>query len=86
MFDVQNVDKLGKNFTLLDLLEQEKSKVSMAPEDRFCETHGYKRVKFYCLKDKVFACSECLLGDHIQHEYVSAKPLILGEGVGENVS
>jgi RING-type zinc-finger len=23
MFDVQNVDKLGKNFTLLDLLEQE---------------------------------------------------------------
>jgi B-box zinc finger len=58
----------------------------MAPEDRFCETHGYKRVKFYCLKDKVFACSECLLGDHIQHEYVPAKPLILGEGVGENVS
>ena len=79
-----SVDNLGKNFTVLELLEQEKRKQSIS-DVKLCQIHQNKKVKFFCKNDSVFACSECLLSDHLGHEVTPARPLILGGLVKDTV-
>ncbi len=84
-FDHVNVDMLGRNFTLLDLIDADRPG-KLSPDERFCTQHPKKKVKFFCKEHTVFVCSECLLTNHIGHEVVAAKPLILGEAVNLVVS
>lgn len=76
---------MGKNFSLLDLIDADKPK-ELNVDERFCEIHHNKKVKFYCQADKAFVCSECLLQTHIGHDIVAAKPLILGEEVQDSLT
>ncbi|TNV72867.1 hypothetical protein FGO68_gene4339 [Halteria grandinella] len=73
-----SADALGRNFTVLELLEQEKQKYLKA-DVRPCIVHKNKKVKFYCNQDQAYACSECLLSNHQGHAVVPARPMILGD-------
>lgn len=78
-FDHVNIDLLGRNFTLLDLIDAERSERKVSPDERQCQKHPNKLIKFYCEEHQEMICSDCLLNDHIGHIVVPAKPLILGE-------
>ena len=84
-FECRGVESLGKNFSLLDLLEAEKHKMKRADE-RHCEVHPCKKVKFYCRTHSAFVCSECLLAEHLGHNIVPARPLILGDVVSQEIT
>lgn len=52
-FRCDKIDDLAKNIALLDLLEAERKKAPQQEEkkvnnQRFCEYHPTKKVKFYC--------------------------------------
>ena len=79
------MDSLSKNFSLLDLLEAEKSNVQR-PDVRLCEQHLTKKTKFFCKSHTAFVCSECLLAAHLGHEIIPARPLILGQTVLKEIS
>jgi hypothetical protein len=51
---------MGKNFSLLDLIDADKPK-ELDADERLCEVHPNKKVKFYCEGEKAFVCSDCLL-------------------------
>ena len=78
------VEQLGKNFSLLDLLDAEKN-VKVKADERLCDTHIGKKIKFYCRTHSTFVCSECLLAEHIGHDIVPARPLILGVVVAKDI-
>ena len=65
-FDYVSIDQMGKNFSLLDLIDADKPK-ELEVDERLCELHPYKKVKFYCEADQVFVCSDCLLDQHLGH-------------------
>ena len=76
---------MGKNFSLLDLIDADKPK-ELEVDERFCEVHHGKKAKFYCEDDKTFACSDCLLEKHIGHKVVASKAIILGEVVQDTLT
>ena len=45
--DFANPDFLSKNYSILDLLESVKSK-KLRPDEKLCDRHPKKKVKFYC--------------------------------------
>ena len=77
------IDQVGKNFTLLDMIEAEKNK-KMQSDERPCTLHPKKKVKFYCKEHSEFVCSQCLLDQHLGHSVVPAKPLIMAQVVAIN--
>jgi hypothetical protein len=85
-FDHVNIDLLGRNFTLLDLIDAERSERKVSPDERQCQKHPNKMIKFYCEEHQEMICSDCLLNDHIGHKVVPAKPLILGDVTSEILS
>lgn len=66
------VEEMTKNFTLLDLVEQEQQKQYM-PSEVYCSDHIKKKLKFYCVKERTFACSDCLLSKHVGHQIEPAE-------------
>lgn len=73
-----DVRDLSKNYSLLDLLETTKQgKSNVAPDERLCERHPRKKVKFFCQTHSAFVCSTCLTEEHMGHDVVPARPLIL---------
>ena len=83
-FDYVSIDQMGKNFSLLDLIDADKPK-ELEVDERLCELHFGKKIKFYCEEEKSFACSECLLETHMGHKVIGSKPIILGEVVIESL-
>ena len=65
-FDYVSIEQMGKNFALLDLIDADKPK-ELDADERLCELHPNKKVKFYCEGEKAFVCSDCLLEHHIGH-------------------
>jgi hypothetical protein len=82
--DYRNVDTLKKNFSVLDLLEAAQKKKRNS-EDRKCDLHPTKKIKFYCRTHSTFVCSDCLVLSHIGHEVEIARPLIIKENVNERM-
>jgi len=76
---------MGKNFSLLDLIDADKPK-ELEVDEKLCEVHPNKKVKFYCENDNCFVCSDCFLEEHIGHSIVASKPLILGEAVSSTLT
>jgi hypothetical protein len=76
---------MGKNFSLLDLIDADKPK-ELEVDEKLCGVHVGKKVKFYCEEDQCFVCSECFLENHIGHSIVASKPLILGEAVSTTLT
>jgi hypothetical protein len=90
-FDNKNyettLDQLGRNFSLLDLLDAEKLAYQINdPGIRICEVHSNKKVKLYCKTDAVFICTDCLIEGHMGHDVVQSRPLLLGESVNSTLS
>lgn len=81
ILDGRSADNLPKNFTLLDLIDAEKQSVTLQADERYCDVHPEKKVKFYCQDHSAFSCSECLLTLHLGHKIIPARDLILGESV-----
>ena len=84
-FDYVSIDQMGKNFSLLDLIDADKPK-ELEVDERLCEVHHGKKAKFYCEDEKIFACSDCLLEKHIGHKIVPSKTIILGEVVQDTLT
>jgi len=57
--DFRNPDYLSKNYSILDLLETTQRKIREG-EDRKCNIHPRKKIKYYCRTHSTFVCSECL--------------------------
>jgi len=43
-----NIERLGRNFSLLDLIDLEKQKTISTYDKRMCDIHPAKKIKFYC--------------------------------------
>lgn len=70
-FDGDRVFACSKNLNVLDFIAiQEKKAKSSA---RMCEVHTTKKIKYYCIQDKAFLCSKCVLSAHLGHKLVDAK-------------
>lgn len=83
-FNYSSFEALGRNFTVLELLDQEKQRLAQS-DVRHCAIHKNKKAKFFCTVDEAYACSECLLGEHSGHQVSPARPLILGGIVRDSV-
>ena len=83
--DFANPDFLSKNYSVLDLLESLKTK-KLRPDEKLCDKHPKKKVKFYCQAHGVFVCSDCLAdGEHLGHDIKPAGPFVLSYFVAKQV-
>lgn len=83
--DFANSDFLSKNYSILDLLESIKSK-KPRPDEKLCERHPKKKVKFYCQAHAAFVCTDCLAeGDHLGHDIKPSGPFVLSYHVTNQI-
>jgi hypothetical protein len=43
-----SIERLGRNFSLLDLIDLEQQKTTLSYDKRMCDMHPTKKIKFYC--------------------------------------
>ena len=71
-----SVQAVGRDFTIQAILNAIKVKEEESQVLKTCNKHRNELLNIFCKTDNQLICQECLITSHLDHQLVSAKPLL----------